>query len=261
MTMLSLISIFMLPVALQASSVRAQEIAPIKAESSLVIDGIEVRLAYIVHLVPEPGGTATERRVLARIAAPIATLLPALEKALDRRRPRDNCASFKPDNWVVDPVSLSIRVEGERLRARLAADVAMWQCFENPIGSPFKNKVDGNVNVDLLAKWATLNDSLALDITIGRVDVGGDLGKIAEAWAQAQGESIGEALQARLHKESMPDWPLPKALLALGAKLQRARFIERNGQPEAEFELRARLAPFDWLALQQQFGLTPGDAP
>lgn len=238
----------------------AQQLPPITTQSALSLDGIELQYPYTVELALAPAEQG-RMRIQARISAPLNPLLPVLEKLLDRHRPRDNCASFKPDNWVVGAPSVRFAVRGKRLQIGLAADVDMWQCIENPFGSPFKNKVGGSVDLELNAAWQLLDQGVHLSIAVGDIRVHGDLSHLARLWASTQGESIREAVQAHLSRESMPNWELPQALLALGATVQSARFAESDGQPMAELILHAELNPANWLELQQRFWSTPGDTP
>jgi hypothetical protein len=246
--------------ALLTPPLHAQQTPPITTSSRLTLDGIDLQYPYTVQLSLDPLDQGRQR-IQAQISAPLNPLLPVLQQVLDRQRPRDNCAGYRGDNWVVGSPSVSFAIQGETLRLKLAADVDMWQCIENPFGRPFKNKVGGAVDLELIAAWQLQDQQLGLSVDVGQIKVRGDLGRIAQLWASTQGESIRDAARQRLRRESMPNWELPQALLALGAKVQSARFAERDGQPVAELVLHAGLSPANWLALQRRFWSTPGESP
>ncbi len=217
----------------------AHAVEPIQADlhTTLRYGDTEISVPYRAQF-----GLVDQRATLT-LTAPLASVLPELERQLDQRRPRDNCASYKPDNWVVGPITTSLSAHESVLWIRLSADVEMWQCIENPLrkldrsASDFKNKIDGNLRLQLRAHLYHDAQRAWVNIELDSVHVGGNLGALAKAYGEISGRTLAAEIQRILSQSTSPVLPLPATFLSLGGRLDQARWIQTDTGPALQAEI------------------------
>lgn len=204
----------------------------INLETTVRVSGADVRVPYQLQFAP--GDAGQEASLI--LTAPLAPILPVLRAELDAKRPRDNCASYKPDNWVVGPIESTLSIVHDNLQVQLGADVDMWQCFEL-FGNDVKNRVSGNMHVTLWAKLRHDEQRAWIEAELASVEIGGDLGELAKAFGERSGALIAAAMTEKLADSTKPELPIPSAMLHMGGRLQQVRWVQSESGPALQAEL------------------------
>jgi hypothetical protein len=211
-----------------STALSANPATPTGVDLALTVSpfGSPIQLPYRVELI---ASDETQAKLLVNV--PIAPLMPALIEQLNQKRPTNNCASYKPDNKVVGPITHALSVQRGDLLVQLSADLELWQCIENPFGSDIKNKVSGTLRLDMRTRLRHDAKRVWVEAELESVDIGGDLGAIAKAYGDVTGRSIAGAIEDELAQAPVPELPLPKAFLALGGQLHAVTWIESASGP------------------------------
>lgn len=190
--------------------------------------------------------------------------------------PHDNCGSYSGNNPVVSLPSKQIAPEGDAARIRLAGEVKMWDCRENPIpesywdptgckgkipfinkeysfgcpkfrpGSPIKTVLitqpfDFSIPVYLRK---TGDRTAALVIGDPSVNLGGQLAFITKGVLSIAGVDLNaeakKAIDAAIDPNGMMA-SIPSEYAELNPVVQSARVGEKNGALTAFVELSARI--------------------
>lgn len=245
----------------------AQSLAPIEATVAVDIDGQVLQQPYTVELALEPGTAAADPQVLrATVRSELSLLLPALQAALDRRRPRDSCASYKLDNVVAGPPSLTLSAQDGALRLQVDADVEIWGCLEKAEIHKWKLRdknerlLKGPATLWLSGRWQTSLEALGLDWQVDDLRVGGSLGDARDIYRKLGGGDLVEKMKDRIGVQSQSlSMSLPERLLAVGATIESARFHASAVGVTAEVSLTADVTPT--LLLQLLTLTTDGAQP
>lgn len=220
----------------------------------VTINDTVIELPYRVSIESQANNGA--QQLTALISVPLDPMLPALQQALERQRPRNNCAKHG-ENWVVEPPQLALSVEGGRLKLAVNAEVELWGCIDL-FGRDAKTiAANGLITVQLTGNWQLEAQSLRLAVDVSDVRVGGSLVDVAKVFALAKGQTLADTLTRELRRESLPELPLPQALIGLGAEIESARFVQLGGVHAAEITLHATLMPQDWHKLLSGFFSPP----
>lgn len=229
----------------------AQSLAPIETSVAIDIDGQLLQQPYTVELALTPSPAAADTQLLrATVRSELSLLLPALQAALDRRRPRDTCASYKLDNLVAGTPHLALSTQDGALLLRLESDLEVWGCLENAEIRDWKLKdknerlLRGRATLWLSGRWQSSPDTLSLDWQVDELRVDGSLGDAQDIYRKLGGGDLVAALRDRIADQSNTlSLPLPERLIAVGATIGSARFRNSEAGVEAEVTLTAAVTP------------------
>lgn len=190
--------------------------------------------------------------------------------------PRDNCASYKPDNLVASLPTKELRASSDSAVLYVAGNVEVWQCVENPIpkkscawyvrrivggfktkvwechtigpGDPGKNKGASQSFEGTLPLYLrkTGDRSVALVLGDPNVDLKGQYAFITKGILKIAGVDINEELSKRLDRAIDPDslaFAIPEEFADLQPIISKARFGEKDGVLYSFVTLSAQVPP------------------
>lgn len=195
---------------------------------------------------------------------------------------RDNCASYKPDNFVFSLSQRILTVSGDTAAAHIEGQVVVWTCLQNPIPNsrldweirrigPIRTKVPvvrtwpGNpIKTILLTQpfEVTLpivlarQDDRSAQVEFGAIDVrlGGQYAAVTEAILKILKIDLGQKLQqklADLNKTATLSYQLPQEFGRFGVKLISANLLSEMGVLIAEFKASTHIARGDFPIFTQ----------
>ena len=268
------------PLAALSASAGAVEIAPMT--QPVDVNGVAVQVTLRGDLKPTIANRVLTVR--AEVVIDLADLQAKLGQIVATfPLPRDNCASFKPDNIVASLSEAGIGAREGAAIVVLKGNVEIWTCLENPVpktkvemqvkdvgfgiktkvpvvitwpGDPLKTRLASQsftASVPFLLR--AQGESVGIEPGQPSIDLTGQYASITEGLLSIAGVNINDFALAALQKAI--DWSqlracFPQELAKLNPQFEEAEFAEVDGRLMAKAVVTGRLESTNALDLYTQ---------